>query len=347
MKRLARSGAMALGALCVWVDAVACVTQLYGRNNAGSIGIVAASGVNEQWISGGIAYWDSCAESTFPALLCNQPGDYTFTVHYQPFANPGGTGCGSADPQLDWDPRQNAWVVRGGNIYLFEKDRFGFPCSNSVEARSHTVGHEIGHVLGLGDSSCTNQIMGSSTAPVHSDECAQANDQWQTPIETRIEQCQASCTTSCDGNGDCAPPPPHWDPGTDWFDPLVFDLENDGFTRRAGTGPFHSISMATAVSNGFPGSRPAMRSSGRISTATSASTMGRSCSESEPCCPTALGRGMGTRRWRFTTFPKRVVTVTVASTVKTSSGTGCVCGAIKTATESAMPARHRLFIVSA
>lgn len=234
MTWLARSGAMALGALCVWADAVACVTQLYGRNDAGSIGIVAMPGVNEQWIAGGIAYWDSCSESTFPALLCNQPGDYTFEVHYQPFANPRGTGCGSADPQLDWDQAQNAWVVRGGKIYIFEKDRFGFPCNNSVEARSHTVGHEIGHILGLDDSSCTNQIMGSSTAPVHPDECAQVDDQWQTAIETRIEQCQASCTTSCDGNGDCAPPPPHWDPGTDWFDPLVFDLENDGIHTKSG-----------------------------------------------------------------------------------------------------------------
>lgn len=52
--------------------------QLYGANTANSIGLLAQNGVNPSWISGGIAFWDVCgSDSGFPALFCNQPGDYT------------------------------------------------------------------------------------------------------------------------------------------------------------------------------------------------------------------------------------------------------------------------------
>ncbi|HEX9982556.1 MAG TPA: hypothetical protein VGF69_04770 [Thermoanaerobaculia bacterium] len=209
-----------------------CVSAYYAANTAGSIGVIADSGVSEAWISGGVDQWGVCGADSFPTLYCNQPGDYTFTVFYQPIKNPDGAGCGSADPDVDLTA--SGWQVRGGAIYLFERDGFGFPCNNTTEARAHTVAHEIGHILGLADSDCTNRVMGGSTGTVQPDECAKVGELWETPMERQVNQCNSTCWTACDANAQCPEGTLHTDSGTPWFDPLVFDLEGDGIPTVSG-----------------------------------------------------------------------------------------------------------------
>jgi hypothetical protein len=210
-----------------------CAPSLYGRNSASSIGIVAGPGVNPAWISAGIAKWDVCNSDGWPPLLCDQPGEFTFTVQYQLGNNPAGNGgCGSLAPNLFWSWEAYAWLHNGGVINLYERNIFGEPCSTDLAEVARVVGHEIGHALGINESPCFNGIMGGQST-VSADECSRINDRWVTPFEELMAECNASCWTACDANVQCPTPIQHWDGGTTWFDPLVFDLDADGVATFA------------------------------------------------------------------------------------------------------------------
>ena len=69
--------------------------------------------------------------------------------------------------------------------------------------RSETIAHELGHVLGLGNSECPGYIMAGGNPGdrnVHADECSRVEQQWDTPSESSpndgggngdIEDCQS------------------------------------------------------------------------------------------------------------------------------------------------------------
>ncbi|HEX6099490.1 MAG TPA: hypothetical protein VF432_24465 [Thermoanaerobaculia bacterium] len=221
--------AIAVAALLVMSgEAGACVVRLYGPNNADTLGFEAGPGVSEDWIESAIGYWEVCPEGGFPVLSCGVSGDYTFTVAMITGRSVG-SGCGSFSPDVDWNG--SSWIVTGGSVFLYTHDGFGFPCSNTATARARTLAHEIGHVLGLDESSCTNRVMGGSSA-VQSDECLWVAGNWTTEAEQQQQACEANCPYPCTGS------PPVCDTTIDTgggyqcsfsqCSPLVLDLNGDG-----------------------------------------------------------------------------------------------------------------------
>ncbi len=143
-------------------------------------------------------------------MSITQNADYVFSVILQPGASTSTSGgCGQFDPIRD-----GAGHVIGGTITIFDSQANGVDCE---PIRSVIIAHEIGHFLGLGDSSCPGYIMGPPTGSpsegVQSAECDQANNDWLTPDEVN------NPPVGCD------PAPPS---------PIVINLEKGGY-RLTGT----------------------------------------------------------------------------------------------------------------
>ncbi|HWM94402.1 MAG TPA: hypothetical protein VN493_26840 [Thermoanaerobaculia bacterium] len=132
-----------------------------------------------------------------------------------------GGGCG----------RTNREIVNGhiesAVVTVWTQQADGTPCAPLTDV----IAHEFGHILGLDnalDSSCNGHIMGTrvlSTREVNPDDCAMADDMWETSTEANPEPdpyCNVYCWTSC-VNNICPNRPPDGDPC-----PILIDLENDG-----------------------------------------------------------------------------------------------------------------------
>lgn len=91
-----------------------------------------------------------------------------------------------------------------------------------------SVAHEIGHLLGLNDSGCGNQIMSPLRInngvyvdrSVRPEECTKVADTNKTPWEQQQEQCMANPSM-------CSDPPDCVYQGT--CSPIMIDLAGDGF----------------------------------------------------------------------------------------------------------------------
>jgi hypothetical protein len=187
---------------------------------------------NDEAIETAVDAWNNnCASSgsSFPVLTtgtCSGSACAQVSITYHPgFSATSNGGC--ADFQ-----RSGA----GGTINVYQWDMQGRTCADDEIA---TFMHEMGHALGLGDAgynapgqACFGSVMGNwnwgSAPSIDTDDCEEAEDGWTTPLETRIQQCEFHCTDgTCNELGDCEGSL-MWDSGTNWFDPLVFDLDGDG-----------------------------------------------------------------------------------------------------------------------
>lgn len=181
-----------------------------------------------------ISYWTSvCGDGgSHPTLCagCQTQANYGVIVH---FANSDGPTCGVHDPTFVMG------MPVGSQITLFASAR-GQPCDPIADA----LAHELGHVLGLNDVSananCYGSIMGGrgpgGVRTVTAADCAVADEAWVT-TQDRVDQCNSTCWTTCDANMQCPQGTLHWDGGTDWFDPLVFDLDGDGIETTSSDDP--------------------------------------------------------------------------------------------------------------
>jgi hypothetical protein len=179
--------------------------------------------------------WGGCGSTGIPQLQANS-SSCTFTfdvVHISGVSTSSTGGCGEFRPSFN--NSHNPPTINGGTIVVWDVTRFGNDCE---VYRSETIAHELGHGLGLGDSSCVGYMMGppqlgGGGRSVQSDECQQVDSLWTTPAE--------SGGGGGDGDG-CGPPQttivnnldngPYSLTGLD--DPVSFDLSATGKSETVG-----------------------------------------------------------------------------------------------------------------
>lgn len=189
----------------------------------------------DDWNASGCGdYGSGFPEFTFGS----QPsGDARFVeVHYDSGIGPG--ECGS---------------FSGSSITLYGFARAANDPSviaSCTPVIQETFEHELGHVLGLGDSGCNGYIMDGirvdsagnyNSRSIHSDECAAVDKEYKTPDEVanELDLCNQTCPSGCRGvPPTCQPPPPTFDTGcpdcgSRGYSPIVLAL--DGGYQLTGT----------------------------------------------------------------------------------------------------------------
>jgi hypothetical protein len=188
----------------------------------GSIFNLNVSGFISSDVTTAINYW-SCPGygSKIPSFQIGGSGGIPVLVaKIVGNAPPDLAGCGFFEPDT---PRG---YIESATITVWTKDRTGQPCPVLL---TDVLAHELGHLMGLANApglECAGRIMGAPlsapyTRTVYADDCAVADDQWQTPSENEPDNpwCDAYCWTDC-VNGQCPLGAPSC--------PLLIDMENDG-----------------------------------------------------------------------------------------------------------------------
>ena len=185
------------------------------------------------YVNSGISKWMVCGTygTGIPTITANQSGDLNISVRFDPGKAPPDVKCGSGDRAAK-------------TITIYKTSGEGIDCQPTW---SETVAHELGHFLGLNESSCTGYIMGPNTytqgsRSVKSSECAKADAQWKTsgdpyksppPPSTQLPTCDV-----IDGQSTCSPIVINFESGplrlTGSSDGVRFDLNADGKQERIG-----------------------------------------------------------------------------------------------------------------
>jgi hypothetical protein len=164
-----------------------CVRSLYPPDRAASICVNSSDPyIAASVVSDGVGMWGGCGTTGIPHLNANS-SSCTFTfdvVHISGVSTSSSGGCGEFRPSFN--NSHSPPTINGGTIVVWDTTQFG----NDCEAyRSETVAHELGHGLGLDDSSCLGYIMGPPQVggggrSVQSGECDQVDSLWATPAES-------------------------------------------------------------------------------------------------------------------------------------------------------------------
>jgi hypothetical protein len=227
----------------------------YARNTASSVGVLRGSG----WlvappIGSAIGIWSGgCPDqygTSFPTLLDNTSGDIDITVSRSLDSNPfEGGHCAAFSHLLDGSNR-----VVGGDITIYAYTNGGVTCdANVTHYLENLIAHELGHVLGLGNTPCSGYIMGPgwrTTGPA-TDECSWVATLWNDLDPDDPDE-------FCDrypSHPSCSPIVVNLGSGeyklSGEDDPVVFDITADGvFDRITWTARGSGLAMLACDRNG-------------------------------------------------------------------------------------------------
>lgn len=201
-------------------------SALVGSSSSGAHFTITHAGFTVSDIQTAISYWSGCVgyASEIPSFQIGGSGGVPVSiVKIVGLSQSPEGGCGEARYDL-----VNG-RIESVSIKVWTKQADGSSC----DPLSDSIAHELGHVLGLGNAlqtECMGRIMGRRIRGlqrvVEYDDCAMADDMWETPQEappsSEDPYCNAYCWTSCSGSY-CPPRPPDAE-GC----PVLLDLENDG-----------------------------------------------------------------------------------------------------------------------
>jgi len=205
------------------LGAQTCVSYLVtAQTSAASVNVMNTS-LNSAIVSAA-TMWNNC-DSGVPAVVANGTGTINVTVthHAGPSTRTDGA-CGQGVPAVE-----NGQIT-GGSITIWDSwgpgsTLSGTDCSAHFSA---LIAHELGHVFGLKNGTCSGYLMGPSwqtvTAP-HSAECTAVDSTWTTSSESG----GGGGGDGGEGDDDCG----------EWgCSPLVADLNGDGIrTTSVATNP--------------------------------------------------------------------------------------------------------------
>jgi len=191
-----------------------CITTLHNGANSGfNFVYPSGSGAGWDWLNSGMSLWKKdCGDQAPPMQrsTSSQGGLINIDVSYMANGVPcdgSSTACGCGELLLD------SWGnITGGSFEVFNYNAAGGFCGYLGEV----FAHEIGHVLGFGDSSCNDNIMGpSANWGLTFDQCSFLDMMFNIENEDPCDDPQPPL--GCDNGQD--------PPGS----PIVIDLARDGF----------------------------------------------------------------------------------------------------------------------
>jgi hypothetical protein len=158
------------------------------------VGVSTGRPIDGSALTSATSNWNnSCAGFKNPDLRTSGTADITVNVHFRS-GNDMANGFSCSGKCACTQTQVTGGRVSGAVIQMFEKQGNGTSCTSSQSA---VLTHEVGHVLGLGDSNCSGRIMGDISASVGSGECVAVDDNFLTAEE------RTPPAPNDDGHGPC------------------------------------------------------------------------------------------------------------------------------------------------